>query len=545
MQLAHLTDLVSATISFDRAAKERMLLLLREKKRRAPIWRPLPGPQTMGHDALADITGFGGAAGGGKTDLACGLALTQHRVVGIFRENGTELTGVIDRLTGLLDNRDGFNGQDKIWRVTTRDGVKRQIELGSFPNVGDEKKYQGRPHDLLVFDEAANMREAAVRFLMGWMRSTDPAQKRCRALLTFNPPTNAEGRWVIAYFGPWLDKKHPKPAIPGELRYFATIDGKDVETDDKLPFVLDTDGVTRLYDFDPAQYEPTEVIQPLSRTFIPSRVSDNPYLMGTAYVSVLQGLPEPLRSQMLNGDFQAGVEDDPWQLIPTAWVEAAQARWVDYYPKPPMSSMGVDVARGGRDNTIIARRHGMWFDKALVYTGAQTPDGPTVAGLAVGAVRDGAPIHIDVIGVGASPYDYLNTNGQHVIGINVSEKATATDKSGRLRFLNQRSQYWWLMREALDPSNNSGILLPPDPQLLGDLCAPTWELSASSIKVESREAIHKRIGRSPDWASAYILALIDTPPLDMVRRMSRSGSSNPFAGVQGQSGAWHDPFANL
>jgi hypothetical protein len=61
----------------------------------------------------------------------------------------------------------------------------------------------------------------------------------------------------------------------------------------------------------------------MSRTFIPSRVSDNPYLMGTGYMTQLQSLPEPLRSQMLYGDFKAGVQDDPWQVIPTAWVEAA------------------------------------------------------------------------------------------------------------------------------------------------------------------------------------------------------------------------------
>lgn len=507
------------------------------------LWRPLPGPQSQAAQSLADITGFGGAAGGGKTDLACGLSLTEHRKVAIFRENGTELTGVIDRFTQLLRGRDGYNGQDKIWRTQRGDGVGVQVEFGSFPNPGDERKYQGRDHDLLVFDEAANMRESAVRFLMGWMRSTDPAQPRSRALLTFNPPTNAEGRWIIAFFAPWLDRKHPNPAKPGELRYFATINEKDIEVPDARPFVLEGD--QRVYEFDPLLYAPTDIIRPLSRTFIPSRVSDNPFLMGTNYVSVLQGLPEPLRSQMLKGDFMAGVEDDEWQLIPTAWVEAAQARWVDYYPKPPMSSMGVDVARGGRDNTVIARRHGMWFDKPLSWTGVQLPDGPSVAGQCVAAARDGCAIHIDVIGVGASPYDYLNSNGQHVIGVNVSEKATALDRSGRLRFMNQRSQYWWQMREALDPSNNTGIMLPPDPRLLADLCAPTWEMSASCVKVESREAIHKRIGRSPDWASAYILALIDTPPLDLVRRYARSGSHNPLAGVQGGGFAGHDPLANL
>ena len=29
-------------------------------------WAPLPGPQTMAYESLADVVGFGGAAGGGK-----------------------------------------------------------------------------------------------------------------------------------------------------------------------------------------------------------------------------------------------------------------------------------------------------------------------------------------------------------------------------------------------------------------------------------------------------------------------------------------------
>lgn len=496
------------------------------------IWRALPGPQLMAYYSEADIVGYGGAAGGGKTDLACGLALTAHEKTMILRENGTELTGVIDRLTDLLGGRDGYNGQDKIWRTVTPDGKFRQIEFGSYPNPNDETKYQGRPHDLLVYDEAANHREAAVRFLMGWMRSTTPGQ-RCRALFTFNPPTTAEGRWVIGFFAPWLDKKHPNPAKPGELRYFATIAGKDMEVPDKRPFVLV--GSERVYDFNPNDYAPTDVIRPLSRTFIPSRVSDNPYLMGTGYVSTLQALPEPLRSQMLNGDFNAGIEDDPWQVIPTAWVEAAQARWVKPNKLAEMESMGVDVARGGKDNTVIARRHtGMWFDEPLTYPGSATPTGHTTAGLVVAANRDKAPIHLDVIGVGASPYDILNAMDMQVLGVNVAEKALGTDKSGRLRFANLRSELWWRMREALDPEANNGIALPPDPRLLADLTAPKWELRGAVIQVESREEIIKRIGRSPDFASAYILALIDTPKVSHLRAITGANVAQRRA---------YDPYA--
>lgn len=491
-----------------------------------PIWTPLPGPQSMAFYSQADITGYGGAAGGGKTDLACGLALMEHENTMILRENGTELTGVIDRLTKLLGGRTGYNGKDNIWR-TVIDGHARQIEFGSYPNVGDESKYQGRPHDLLVYDEAANHREAAVRFLMGWMRTTTRGQ-RCRALLTFNPPTTAEGRWVIEFFAPWIDRKHPRHAQPGELRYFATIAGKDIEVEDARPFVLVGD--QRVYEYDPRDFKPTDIVIPLSRTFIPSRVSDNPYLMGTGYVSTLQALPEPLRSQMLNGDFNAGIEDDAMQVIPTAWVDAAMARWKEPERKPPMSSLGVDVARGGRDNTLIARRHDMWFDTAIVLPGTATPDGPTVAGQVIAARRDNAPIHIDVIGVGASPYDFLNEAGQQVMGVNVAEGARGVDKSGRLRFFNLRSELWWRMREALDPEANNGIALPPDKQLAADLCAPVWELRGATIKVESRDEIVKRIGRSPDWASAYILALIDTPKIaDLRTHGATRGEYDPYA----------------
>jgi len=467
----------------------------------------------MAYESNADVIGYGGSAGGGKTDLACGMSLTKHSVVQIFRREGTELTAIVDRIAEIVGSRNGLGGKPPIWRAPSP--RCRLIEFGSVPNLGDETKYQGRAKDLLVIDEAANFLQQQVRFLMGWVRSTDPNQK-CQTLMTFNPPTSAEGRWVIEFFAPWLDPKHPVPAEPGELRWFASIDGKDVEVTSGEPFTHNG-----------------ELIRPNSRTFIPSRVSDNPYLVNTGYVATLQALPEPLRSQMLYGDFQAGIEDDPWQVIPTAWVEAAMGRWQLPARKPRMDSLGVDVARGGRDNTVIARRHGMWFDVPMVHAGSETPDGPTVAGLVIAAMRDGAPIHLDVIGVGASPYDFLVHAGQPVTGVNVSERATGADKSGRLQFANLRSELWWRMREALDPSNNTGIALPPDNRLRADLCAPNWRLNGATVQVESREDIHKRIGRSPDWASAYILALMESARLSDTPR----GNLNPRRS--------YDPYARL
>lgn len=505
------------------------------------VWRPLPGPQTMAYNSTADIIGFGGAAGGGKSDLAIGKALMRAHEVLIMRREGTQLQGILQRMQTLLGNRDGYNGQDKIWRDAGP--RKTLIEFGSCPNLGDEQRQQGRPHDLLVFDEAANFLELQVRFLLGWNRSTRDGV-HSQALMTFNPPTTAEGRWIIDFFGPWLDKKHPLyPVAPGEIRYCVMLPAengtsRDVWVDRSDPCVQI--GGELVYDFEPNDYAIEDIITPQSRTFIPSRIGDNPFLAGSGYLRQLQAMPEPLRSQMLYGDFQAGMQDDPWQVIPTAWAEAAMARWKPLSPKGEMAGQGVDVARGGKDNTTIACRHlppdgaGPWIDKLKLYPGTETPDGPMVAGLVVAARRDDAPIHIDVIGVGASPYDVLRSMDLHVLGVNVSEKALGTDKSGRLRFMNQRSELWWRMREALDPANDIGVALPPDKDLLIELCTPTWELSGLTIKVASRDDIFEKIKRSVDRATAVILAMIDTP-----KRPKRSSARQP-----GQARD-HDPYASL
>lgn len=507
------------------AEREELLALVSQDLAEQP-WRPLPGPQTMAYNSQADVIGFGGAAGGGKTDLAVGLAITQHYRTQVFRREGPQLTGIIDRLAEIVGSRDNINGKPTVY-----DDGDRKIEFNSMPNLGDETKYQGRPKDLLVIDEAANFLEQQVRFVKGWVRTTRPGQ-RTRTLLTFNPPTSAEGRWVIDFFAPWLDKRHTLyPTEPGKLRY-VYVDpetGKDIWIDDNDPRLFVLVHGQRVYDFDPLAYRPEEIVKPESRTFIPSRITDNPFLVSTGYMAQLQALPEPLRSQMLLGDFEAGMEDDPWQVIPTRWVETAMERWKQRTPRGEMLAIGVDVARGGKDSTYLATRHktpntSLWFDKLKGYPGSETPNGNIVAGLVIGERRDSAPILIDVIGVGASPYDVLNSAGQDVYGVNVAEKANATDKSGRLSFMNLRSQLWWQMREALDPQADNGIELPPDPDLLKELCAPKWELSGMTLKVESREDIVKRVGRSPDRATAVILALIDMPKVAAIRALRETGN---------------------
>lgn len=508
------------------------------------IFKPQPGPQLDAWESEADVLGFGGAGGGGKSFLVSGLALTAHQRSLILRAQKAQTQKFVLDFTKMIGNRDGYSSQTSTWTYEAR-----IINFGGLDLAGDEEKWQGWDHDLKAFDEATQMREWQVRYVMAWNRTDDPNQ-RVRSILTFNPPTTVEGRWIIKFFAPWLDNKAPKRAAPGELLYYATIgDRVDVIVPDHRPFVIHEASGERVYDFDPDEYRgsrATKIITPKSRTFIPSRVTDNPFYMATGYIATLQALPEPLRSQMLNGDFQAGVEDDERQLIPTAWVEAAMRRWAPRHDLGVMDSMGVDVSRssmggttgsGGKDRTVISMRHGTWFAPLVSLRGINVEDGPAVAAEVIKRRRDHAPVHIDIVGVGTSPYDFLASNHVQAVPINGAAKSLGTDKSGQLKFTNLRSELYWRMREALDPTNPHPIALPDDAELLADLTAPRWWLTPSGIQVEPKRGKPKengeptglvaRLGRSPDRGDAVVYALVSTPKRNVVFTNIRGTNTRP------------------
>lgn len=494
--------------------------------RQAPIWRPLKGPQTDALESLADIVGYGGAAGGGKTDLIAGASITRHKRVLILRREKAQTDGIVQRMVEIVGSTNGYNGQKSAWRIPV--GTQPLVEFGGLDNPGDERRWQGRPHDLKAFDEATEQREQQVRFVMGWTRTNDPAL-RARVLMTFNPPMSAEGLWVVRFFAPWLDPNHPKPAAPGELRWFTTIgDNPDYEVPDGRPFVVREDGSFD-YAFDPAAHTPEEIIQPKSRTFIPARLTDNPYYMRTGYISQLQALPDAQRRAMLYGDFMSVMADDAFAMFPSAWIDAAMARWRQPEKLPTMDSVGVDVARGGADKTVIICRHGQWYAQPIAHPGLATPDGPTTGALAMAAARDGARLHVDAIGVGSSPVDWLRERDQPVIAVNVAESPTQMSQSGAFGFANLRTQLMWKLREALDPKNNTGICLPPSRELRADMTAVTWEMRGKVIQALSREKIIERRGRSPDYLSALMLASMDSPDLRaLAAAIARPGAQREY-----------------
>lgn len=486
-----------------------------ELEKRRAIWKPQPGPQTMAYNSSANIIGYGGAAGGGKSDLAIGLAVTQHRRSIVFRRQGEQTRGLFKRAKEIVADRGKANHTERIVSGLPGD---REVEFKGIKDLDDWNKYRGVPRDLMVFDEATEFERNMVTSLMAWNRTTIEGQ-RCRIVLPFNPPGAKRGQWIIDFFGPWLDLKHARPAEPGEVRWFTTIGGVDREVPNGDPVEISKDGKQVNPRCDAAIDQrgrcascEFEVVWPLSRTFIPARLDDNSFLTrDPQYRATLMALPEPLRSQLLYGDFNAEENDDRWQVIPTRWVQLAQERWLERErPQAPLSALGCDPASGGDDRTAVAARVGNWFEVEAV-AGKLTPEGRDV----IEFLRKVAnrfklvrrvPVGMDVIGVGRSPRDFARELDIDVVSINMDEAAdeNATDRRGLVPMANRRAQLWWGFREALNPENGEELALPNDRELLVDLCSARYEVGLKGIKIEKKEDIRDRIGRSPDKGEAVI-----------------------------------------
>lgn len=464
---------------------------------RAMKWVPNPGPQSAAYHSLADVLLYGGEPGGGKSQLVLGCAFNQHERSLIMRREYGDLDRLIEDALKIHGSRDGFNGSPP---PRLRISQKQVINFRAAQRIGDEQGTMGQGRDLLGIDEATHFAEMQIRFLMGWVRTETPGQ-RCRTILATNPPLTAEGLWVVKMFAPWLDPVYPYPAKYGELRWVVSDEEGHDEWVSGPNDTREIRGAT---------------VRPFSRTYIPAKVQDNPYYAATDYKRTLDAMPEPYRSQLMGG-FRTSFRDDDYQVIPTAWIEAAMARWKpDGHKRFMMTAMAIDPADGGKDEQVIATRHGGWYAPLNVAKGATTADPALAFGHIMATRRDNAPVVVDSGGgYGGKISIRLGDNRVPFVAYNGANNSIKVSRGSKIPYANKRAEAWFGFRDELDPDQQGGsaIALPNDAELKADLAAVRYDARALQVRgiyqIESKEDLRKRLGRSPGKGDAVVMCLTE------------------------------------
>lgn len=240
-------------------------------------------------------------------------------------------------------------------------------------------------------------------------------------------------------------------------------------------------------------------------------VNDTDALDSDEVSAARESMSESQFAQEFLCDFAAGNAN---ALLSVTEVEAAVARHYmpDEFPTSPRI-IGVDVARQGTDKTVIAKVQGLICHQLISRRGA---DGMEVAALVASEITKWHPdaVFIDGTGgYGAGVVDRLRQLGHQCVDVQFG--GAADDP----RFINKRTEMWWRMAEWI----KRGAMLPNDPELKRDLCAPTYnhKNAKGRLALESKDDIKKRGLPSPDGGDAVALChAYDVAPRGMNGRLS-------------------------
>ena len=277
---------------------------------------------------------------------------------------------------------------------------------------------------------------------------------------------------------------------------------------------------------------------PEDHIFIPSLPTDNQANLPVDYIERMKKILTPKQQKaLLKGNWDA--VGDPDNVYAYEDVQKAMRRSVKGIL--PVE-LGVDVARGGDDESIIILREGL---KVRIHNRAQGHDTMRTTGEIWRCCQDTViprwkdrldkiSIKVDADGVGGGVVDRLKEQRREkeklytamILEMVSKERREELEKeeyrlrikiieihgSGKpkdpVHYKNLRAEIHWGLRELLEDLD-----LPNDREVSSQLMALKYKTnSAGQIVIIPKEEIKEKLGRSPDLAEAIIYALADIKP---------------------------------
>jgi len=215
-------------------------------------------------------------------------------------------------------------------------------------------------------------------------------------------------------------------------------------------------------------------------------------------------------SHVVLGEYPAQADN---QLISEEWIDKARSRYDLFVaahgvivPETIRCTGGLDIADGGKDNSVWCKRFGnfvhplvSWQKQDVIEVGDLVQ-----ADLIVQGITSLTAIYCDGTGVGAGTAPYM-VRQYALPAVKVMVAWAATDKTDLGEFGILLDQLMWEVREWL---RNDLAMLPPDPELIEELLAFNYEVKGGKVKVSSTDDVKKLLARSPDRARALMLSFM-------------------------------------
>ncbi len=230
-------------------------------------------------------------------------------------------------------------------------------------------------------------------------------------------------------------------------------------------------------------------------------------------------------------------KDDPDSLIPLHLILEAKNRWLrrqegqvkpeEYIRPSGFPKIGVDVARFGDDDSVIAARYGNHLSPLVTHHGFDSIAIADKVGTHIRDIGGGYDsLAIDGIGYGAGVVDQLKFLKYNVRDVNVSTKASDPDE-----FINLRAELAWKMRDWFMSERAE---IPDDKDLIEELVGLKVTFESGKTQLETKEAMKRRLDRSPDRADALMLTFAGPAFVDWseLAKDYKRGPSNEFRYVE-------------
>jgi predicted phage terminase large subunit-like protein len=319
------------------------------------VIRPQPGPQMKVLSSPADIVITGGAAGGGKT---WSLLIEPLRHVAnphfgavFFRRTYPQITnegGLWDEAMELYPLLDGMpNEHDRLFRFPS--GMT--VSFRHLQHEKDARKWTGSQVPLFDFDQLEEFEAGQFWYIVSRMRSPrSGVRPYLRASANPVPPDDEVGGWLNQFIAWWWDPAtgYAIPERSGVIRWF-------VRHDEEIHWANTAAELQLRF--------PKH--DPLSVTFIPSTLDDNPALTTAdpGYRGRLEALPLVERERLLKGNWL--IKPTAGKLLNRAWFSVLPAMptdvvsWVRYWDKAGTAgggkySAGVLMGRRSSGRFVIA-----------------------------------------------------------------------------------------------------------------------------------------------------------------------------------------------